>query len=100
MAAATVAAPQYSYEPPAEPSSLYEIPAQSVDQPDKEYLPPLDAQPQNIVPNVVTLVSKASKFNPEATPTRTSILPLCVIRFNTHYNPRYMCTASVLSSNH
>ncbi|XP_050738751.1 cuticle protein 19-like [Eriocheir sinensis] len=64
MAAAAAAAPQYSYEPPAAPSNLYEIPAQSVDQPVNEYLPPLEAQPQNIVPEVVTPPTR-----PPTTPT-------------------------------
>ncbi|XP_045101015.1 pro-resilin-like [Portunus trituberculatus] len=54
VAAAATAAPQYSYEPPAAPSSLYETPAQSIEEPLQEYGPPLEAQPQNLVPNVVT----------------------------------------------
>ncbi|KAK7083597.1 hypothetical protein SK128_014362 [Halocaridina rubra] len=72
-----LAAPQYNYEPPAAPSTLYETPAQSVQQPVQEpvqlyetpeesvqepvqlYEAPSDnnlllAEPQNLVPDVVS----------------------------------------------
>ncbi|XP_047499065.1 cuticle protein 8-like [Penaeus chinensis] len=53
-----LAAPQYDYEPPAAPSSLYETPAESVQEPVQLYEAPseniLVAEPQNLVPDVVS----------------------------------------------
>ncbi|XP_063588799.1 cuticle protein 8-like [Penaeus indicus] len=53
-----VAAPQYGYEPPAAPSSLYETPAESVQEPVQLYEAPsenlLVAEPQNLVQNIVS----------------------------------------------
>ncbi|XP_042223291.1 pro-resilin-like [Homarus americanus] len=58
MVGLVVAAPQYDYEPPQAPSSLYETPAESVQEPVQLYEAPsnnvLIAQPQNLVPDVVS----------------------------------------------
>ncbi|CAL4068318.1 unnamed protein product [Meganyctiphanes norvegica] len=45
-------APQYEYEEPA-PNSLYETPAESVQEPVQLYETPIVAEPQNIVENIV-----------------------------------------------
>ncbi|XP_069983686.1 cuticle protein 18.6 isoform X1 [Penaeus vannamei] len=55
------AAPQYGYEIPTAPTSLYETPAESVQEPVQLYEAPRDnvliAEPQNIVPKIVSPVS-------------------------------------------
>merc|ERR1712183_929433 len=45
--------PQYNYEAPKAPETLYETPAESVQEPVQLYETPIEAQPQNIAPVVI-----------------------------------------------